>query len=646
MSTLFPGAIDNFVNPSSADALGAPAPRKHSEQHTDANDAIEAIQARIGTTGSTDPGSIDYRLSAAGGGAADNGLTAKANPVDADVTVFADSGAGFSRRKVTWAAIKSTLAAVFASLSGKSGGQTLMGGTGVSDALTLQGTAANGTSSAKAVRLLVGNAGGTEAVTVLNNGNTGIGVPSPTAALHLEAGGTAAGSAPLKFSTGSLLTVPESGTVEFDGTNYWITPSGLIRRKISSEAYVSSRLLSLVTNGGGYLGDNSNFSGHTFDPLDVYLGFASYRVNVAQGVCLSDELIPVDPSRRYRLSLYAKAGDTGGANFNATNRQYFGLALYDVDGNAIGSEHADKLPATAVDTTLAAPLNPGDLTVTLADATGWMNAGAVSQRQFCWYGWANSRGYVYPDYTYTRHGSHTYSSNNALGTWNAGAIAGNIITLRVPWAGPALPMGAAVRNVTSGVVYKYIAALSAIVPNAWTRYEGIIEGVQVGGISVVEKFRVATAYCRFVHLVNYHGAADNNVRLSCVSLSDLSSANLEAQIGIGLAYKSLLPSALPANGLAVEGRIGSGTAAPSAQMHAVSTGEQLRLGYDAVTYAAFQVDSLGRLKIASPVIWRPAASATPPANGDLAFEATSNTTLTVRLKGSDGVVRSATLSLT
>lgn len=80
MSTLFPGTIDNFVNPSSADALGAPAPRKHSEQHTDANDAIEAIQARIGTTGSTDPGSIDYRLSAAGGGAADNGLTAKANP--------------------------------------------------------------------------------------------------------------------------------------------------------------------------------------------------------------------------------------------------------------------------------------------------------------------------------------------------------------------------------------------------------------------------------------------------------------------------------------------------------------------------------------------------------------------------------------
>lgn len=40
-----------------------------------------------------------------------------------------------------------------------------------------------------------------------------------------------------------------------------------------------------------------------------------------------------------------------------------------------------------------------------------------------------------------------------------------------------------------------------------------------------------------------------------------------------------------------------------------------------------------------------AASATPSNNGDIAFEMTSNTILTVRLKGSDGVVRSETLVL-
>jgi len=41
----------------------------------------------------------------------------------------------------------------------------------------------------------------------------------------------------------------------------------------------------------------------------------------------------------------------------------------------------------------------------------------------------------------------------------------------------------------------------------------------------------------------------------------------------------------------------------------------------------------------------PATSATPPANGDLVFERTSDTSLTLRLKGTDGVVRSVALTL-
>jgi hypothetical protein len=41
----------------------------------------------------------------------------------------------------------------------------------------------------------------------------------------------------------------------------------------------------------------------------------------------------------------------------------------------------------------------------------------------------------------------------------------------------------------------------------------------------------------------------------------------------------------------------------------------------------------------------PGASVTPVDNGDVVFELTNNTTLTVKAKGSDGVVRSATLTL-
>jgi hypothetical protein len=41
----------------------------------------------------------------------------------------------------------------------------------------------------------------------------------------------------------------------------------------------------------------------------------------------------------------------------------------------------------------------------------------------------------------------------------------------------------------------------------------------------------------------------------------------------------------------------------------------------------------------------PSASVTPANNGDLVFEATDNTTLTFKYKGSDGVVRSGTVTL-
>lgn len=50
MSTLFPTAFDNFTNPSGSEATNATA-RTHSQQHGDLNDAVEAIQLRLGIDG-------------------------------------------------------------------------------------------------------------------------------------------------------------------------------------------------------------------------------------------------------------------------------------------------------------------------------------------------------------------------------------------------------------------------------------------------------------------------------------------------------------------------------------------------------------------------------------------------------------------
>lgn len=56
MPTVFPIAIDDFAEPG-VHLDG------HSSMHINLNDAVQTIQVVIGVTGSTDPNSIEYRLS-------------------------------------------------------------------------------------------------------------------------------------------------------------------------------------------------------------------------------------------------------------------------------------------------------------------------------------------------------------------------------------------------------------------------------------------------------------------------------------------------------------------------------------------------------------------------------------------------------
>ena len=49
MTTAFPGAIDNFTNPTATDALDS-VTVPHAAQHANINDAVEAIETAIGTT--------------------------------------------------------------------------------------------------------------------------------------------------------------------------------------------------------------------------------------------------------------------------------------------------------------------------------------------------------------------------------------------------------------------------------------------------------------------------------------------------------------------------------------------------------------------------------------------------------------------
>lgn len=80
MTTAFPAALDQFSNPSGTASQDSASVR-HSEQHANVNDAIEALQAKVGVDGSTVITSIDKRLAEAESDIVDHAAAADPHPV-------------------------------------------------------------------------------------------------------------------------------------------------------------------------------------------------------------------------------------------------------------------------------------------------------------------------------------------------------------------------------------------------------------------------------------------------------------------------------------------------------------------------------------------------------------------------------------
>ena len=59
MATAFPTTKDDFVNPQSTDSTSLVS---HAAQHANANDAIEALETKVGVNNSTDVNSLDYKV--------------------------------------------------------------------------------------------------------------------------------------------------------------------------------------------------------------------------------------------------------------------------------------------------------------------------------------------------------------------------------------------------------------------------------------------------------------------------------------------------------------------------------------------------------------------------------------------------------
>jgi len=59
VATNFPTSLDSLTNPTSSDSLNSPS---HSAQHANVNDAVEALQAKVGVDSSAVASSHDYKI--------------------------------------------------------------------------------------------------------------------------------------------------------------------------------------------------------------------------------------------------------------------------------------------------------------------------------------------------------------------------------------------------------------------------------------------------------------------------------------------------------------------------------------------------------------------------------------------------------
>lgn len=88
-------------------------------------------------------------------------------------------------------------------------------------------------------------------------GRFGIGIDTPTSFLHLKAGTTTANTSPMKFEDGVLMTTPEHGAVEFDGSNIWTTISGVRAKNIFSSNNLSALSATTSAQLAGVISDET-----------------------------------------------------------------------------------------------------------------------------------------------------------------------------------------------------------------------------------------------------------------------------------------------------------------------------------------------------------------------------------------------------
>jgi|APGre2960657373_1045057.scaffolds.fasta_scaffold04221_3 hypothetical protein len=107
--------------------------------------------------------------------------------------------------------------------------------------------------------------------------NVGIGTTNPTSNIHIGSGTTTI--SPLQINSGSLLTIPQVGAIEYDGTTFYATPNQTSGRGIlSSQSYYRIGNTAITGNTGtsaqNALGVLANVNSSTVYQFEYLLAFS------------------------------------------------------------------------------------------------------------------------------------------------------------------------------------------------------------------------------------------------------------------------------------------------------------------------------------------------------------------------------------
>jgi len=317
----------------------------------------------------------------------------------------------------------------------------------------------------------------------------------------------------------ALVADAATGEVSFPSGVTGLTQPEFGAGGLVTTTYSASKGLDLVTNGTGLLGNSYNMpSNFTFEPvitpnLPGAFSYAGYFSTVEK----TQEFLPVDPNKMYRLGCYARqasvAGDWSAFANQERHSHYMGLMAFDADKTEIAASQHMRYYSGGVDslTTLSAPLTPGDTSVQLVNAAGWNDAStATYHRGIIIFGYKNSFGGGY-DY-YSRHVQFDMFATSGVDKTN------HVINLTAPFPvslgnpddpNGTWPVGTRLANSSSGGNFKYSFFSGMILPqtDAWYRVENHMGGIDTSGTNATANFPPGTAYVKVFWLPNYSNRA-------------------------------------------------------------------------------------------------------------------------------------------